>query len=192
MNNQNNNLYVLGKILEKDKKAIAVVGSRNITPRGRRLTTLFTRKLVDAGFTIVSGLARGVDSVAHTTALAEGGRTIAVLGSGLDIVYPPENEKLAEKITENGAVVSPFEYGTKPEGKNFLARNKIVVMLSMYVLVIEGKRRSGTLSTASHAANEGVEVFAIPGSEATDWLIKNGATKVATPEQLFDNLSLTP
>lgn len=182
-------LYVLGKILKKDKKAVAVVGSRQITPRGRRLTALFTKELVGNGYTIVSGLARGVDSVAHTSALENGGRTIAVLGSGLDVIYPPENKKLAGNITKNGAVVTPFEYGTKPIPQNFLARNKIIVMLSQVVLVVEGKRRSGTLSTASHAANEGVEVYAIPGSEATDWLIEQGVTSVATPKELLSFLT---
>jgi len=185
-------LYILGKMLKNDKKAVAVVGSRDITPRGRKLTTVFTKELVKAGFTIVSGLARGVDTVAHKTALENKGRTIAVLGSGLDVIYPPENKFLSEKIIKNGALVSPFAYGTKPKGENFLARNKIIVMLSLAVLVIEGKRRSGTLSTASHAANEGVEVFAIPGSEATDWLIQNGASSVQTPDDIvkyFSNFS---
>lgn len=175
-------------MLDRDKKAVAVVGSRLITPRGRRLTTLFTEALVEAGYTIVSGLARGVDSVAHTTALEKKGRTIAVLGSGIDVIYPPENKALAERITKNGALVSPFPKGTPPRPENFLARNKIVVMLSVAVLVVEGKRRSGTLSTASHAANEGVEVYAIPGSEATDWLINQGVNSVATPEKLVESL----
>jgi len=185
-------LYVLGKILKRDKKAIAVVGSRDITPRGKKLTAIFTENLVKEGFTIVSGLARGVDTIAHETALKQNGRTIAVLGSGLDIIYPPENKFLAERIVKNGALVSPFDFGTKPIGRNFLARNKIIVMLSQAVLVIEGKRRSGTLSTASHAANEGVEVFAIPGSEATDWLKQNGASSVQTPDDIvkyFSNFS---
>lgn len=185
---QGDELYVLGKLLDSDKKAIAVVGSRFITPRGRRLATRFTKELVKNGYTIVSGLARGIDSVAHTTALEEGGRTIAVLGSGIDVIYPFENKTLAESITKNGALISPFPKGTKPLPQNFLARNKIIVMMSQAVLVIEGKRRSGTLSTASHAANEGVEVYAIPGSEATDWLIDQGVNSVSTPEEMLDSL----
>jgi DNA processing protein len=181
-------MYTLGKILKKDKNALAVVGSREVTPRGRALTRKFVKELTRAGLTIVSGLARGVDSIAHKTALEEGGRTIAVLGSGLDIIYPPENAKLASEIVKNGALVSPFPYGTKPYGKNFLARNKVIVSLSKAVLVIEGKRRSGTLSTASHAANEGKEVFVIPGSEATDWLADQGAAIAKSPEDIIEYL----
>jgi DNA processing protein len=180
----NNDLYVLGRILDLDKNAIAVVGSRKMTDRGKKLTEEFVRELVKNKLTIVSGLARGIDTIAHKTALENNGRTIAVLGSGLDIIYPPENKMLAEEITKHGALVSPFENGTKPLGKNFLARNKIIVSLSQAVLVIEGERRSGTLSTASYAANLGIEVFAIPGSEATDWLISEGANSVKSPYEL--------
>lgn len=176
----------MGKILKRDIRAIAVVGSREMSKRGERLTYQFVKKLTLSGFTIISGLARGVDTTAHRTALKYGGRTIAVLGSGLDVVYPPENAALAREIAKSGALVSPFPKGTRPLGKNFLARNKIIVELSKAVLVIEGKRRSGTLSTASHAANGGKEVFAIPGSEATDWLIGEGANKVKTPKEILD------
>lgn len=178
-------LFVLGEIKECDKNSIAVVGSREMSQRGKRLTELFVQELVKQNITIVSGLARGIDTVAHKTALDFHGRTIAVLGSGIDIIYPPENKKLSEDISKNGALVSGFPYGTKPEGKNFLARNQIIVKLSRAVLVIEGKRRSGTISTANHAANEGVEVFAIPGSEATDYLIENGATAIDNPQELL-------
>ena len=178
-------MYIYGKILKKDKKAIAVVGSRQMSPRGKKLTEKFVKALVDEGFTIVSGLARGIDTIAHKVALATGGRTIAVLGSGLDIIYPWENKGLAAQIAKNGALVSPFPKRTKPLAKNFLARNKVIVSLSKAVLVIEGLRRSGTLSTASHAANEGKEVFAIPGSEATDWLVGEGANSVKSPKELL-------
>ena len=178
-------IYLKGKILKSDAKAIAVVGSREISPRGEKLTKKFVKALVKAGFTIISGLARGVDTIAHQTALDVGGRTIAVLGSGLDIIYPPENIDLAEKIAKNGALVSPFAYGTKPLPKNFLARNRIIAELSQAVLVIEGARRSGTLSTASWAANQGLDVFAIPGSEATDWLIEQGALIAQTPKDIL-------
>lgn len=184
-------LNVSGKILKSDSKAIAVVGARRITERGRKLATLYTKKLAKAGYTIVSGLAVGVDTVAHETALKVGGRTIAVLGSGLDIVYPAANKALAQRIIKQGAVVSAFPRGTKPLPKNFLARNRIIVALSRAVLVIEGKRRSGTLSTASWAANDGKEVFAVPGSEATDWLISQGATVAKTPEEVIEYLDAT-
>jgi len=181
-------LYVLGNILKSDAKAIAVVGSRQMTPRGKSLTQKYVRSLVKAGYTIVSGLARGIDTVAHETALSACGRTIAVLGSGIDIIYPQENKNLVAKIARQGAVVSGFAKGTKPLAANFLARNKIVAGLSRAVLVVEGARRSGTLSTASHAANAGIDVFAIPGSEATDWLIDQGAISVTKPKEILDSL----
>jgi DNA processing protein len=120
--------------------------------------------------------------------LENGGRTIAVLGCGLDTIYPSENKNLAQKIIKHGALVSKFPPGTKPFGKNFLARNKTIVELSQAVLIIEGEKRSGTLSTAAHAANLGIDVFAIPGSEATDWLIEEGANSVKSPEELLENL----
>jgi len=183
-------LKVLGRILNSDAKAVAVVGSRQMTARGERLTQEFVKALVGAGFTIVSGLARGVDTVAHEAALDAGGRTIAVLGSGIDVIYPPENRQLAENIAKHGAVVSGFPDGTKPLAQNFLARNKIVAGLTKAVLVVEGKRRSGTLSTAAHAANMGLEVFAIPGSEATDWLIEEGANSVESPIDLIKLINL--
>lgn len=183
------NLFVLGKLLPSDKKAVAVVGSRKMTQRGMMLTKKYVKELVKNKITIVSGLARGIDTVAHKTALENGGRTIAVLGSGLDIIYPPENSKLAENITKSGCLISGFPYGTKPEGKNFLARNRLIVKLSQAVLIIEGNARSGTLSTASHAGNEGVEVFAIAGSEATDWLIENGATVAKDPKDIIEYLN---
>ncbi len=183
-----NNLFVLGKIEDLDKRAIAVVGSRKMSERGSKLTQEFVKELVKNKFTIISGLARGIDTVSHKTAIENGGRTIAVLGSGLDIIYPPENKNLAEEVIKNGALVSPFPYGTKPIGKNFLARNKIIVSLSQAVLVIEGERRSGTLSTASWAANLGIDVYAIPGSPATDWLIEEGANSVELPSELIENI----
>lgn len=181
-------LYVKGKILKKDTRAIAVVGSREMTPRGEALTKKFVKEFVKEGYTIVSGLARGIDTIAHETALKMGGRTIAVLGSGLDIIYPSENKILSEEIIKHGALVSPFPLGAKPLPKNFLARNRIIVELSRAVLVVEGRRRSGTLSTASWAANAGVDVFAIPGSEATDWLIGEGANSVKSPKEVLNKI----
>ncbi|MFZ5932656.1 MAG: DNA-processing protein DprA [Patescibacteria group bacterium] len=186
-----NKLFILGKILKSDSHAIAVVGARKMTVRGERLTRRFVKELVKAHFTIVSGLAVGVDSVAHRVALAAGGRTIAVLGSGIDVIYPYRNRGLAEKISKRGAVVSLFPKGTRPLGKNFLARNRIIVELAKAVLVIEGERRSGTLSTAAWAANDGKEVFAIPGSEATDWLINEGASVAKTPQDIIEYFNAT-
>lgn len=182
-------LYILGKLLKSDKRTVAVVGTRMPSPRGKKLTEEFVKELVKEKITIVSGLARGIDTIAHETALKSGGRTIAVLGSGLDIIYPPENKRLAEEISKHGAVVSGFAYGEKPLAKNFLARNQLIVKLSQAVLVIEGKARSGTISTANHAGNENCEVFAIPGSEATDYLIENGATAVQKAKEIVDYLN---
>ena len=116
------NLYVKGKILKKDARAIAVVGSRNSSFRGESLTKKFVKEFVKMGFTIISGLARGIDTVAHETALRAGGRTIEVLGSGLDIIYPFENKALSEEIVKHGALVSPYPLGTKPFPKNFLSK----------------------------------------------------------------------
>ena len=184
-----NDLFILGKLKNSDKRAVAVVGSREMTARGKKLTEDFVKEFVKEKITIVSGLARGIDTIAHKTALDSGGRTIAVLGSGIDVIYPPENKKLAEEIAKNGAVVSGFPYGMKPIAKNFLARNQLIVKLSQVVLVVEGKRRSGTISTANHAANEDTEVFAIPGSEATDYLIENGASIANSPQDVLEYLN---
>ena len=187
--NDNLDVFIKGKYLDKDKHAVAIVGSRSMTPRGKKLAHDYSFYLARKGTTIVSGLAIGVDTEAHKGALAAGGRTIAVIASGLDIIYPKENKDLAQKIIASGCLVSEFEEGTPPVGKNFLARNRIIAALSKAVVVIEGERRSGTLSTASHAADLGVEVFAIPGSPATDWLIAEGATIAASPEDVLTYLS---
>lgn len=187
-NNIHMDLDVIGTITAGDTKAVAVVGSRLMTPRGKQLTHDFVKALVSKGYTIVSGLARGIDTVAHQTALDNGGRTIAVLGSGVDVIYPWENKALAQQISQHGAVVSGFPKGTKPLPKNFLARNQLIVRLAQAVLVIEGKRRSGTLSTASWAAGEGKDVYVIGGSEATDWLISQGVVAVQTPQDLIEYL----
>ena len=181
-------LYVAGKLKSSDGLAVAIVGSRKMTAEGKKNAYKFSYFLAREGFTIVSGLARGIDTVAHKAALAAGGRTIAVLGSGIDIIYPPENAALAAEIVKSGALVSPFAMGVAPLPKNFLTRNKVVAELSQGVLVIEGKARSGTLSTASHAANLGKDVFVILGSEATDWLAGEGAIVVEEPVDIIEYL----
>lgn len=187
-------LFVKGRILKKDKKAVAIVGTRTPTKYGRDVAYKFSFELARNGVTIVSGLARGIDTVAHNAALDAGGRTIAVLGSGLDVIYPPENFSLAQKIAANGALVTQFPNGTKPLGKNFLIRNELVAKLSKAILVVEGSRRSGTISTANHAANLGVEVFAIPGpvnspmSEAPLFLIEQGAQIARRPRDILEYL----
>lgn len=179
-------IYTKGKILPQDKVAVAIVGSRNPSSKGKKIAYKFAFQISKAKITIVSGLARGIDSIAHKGALDAHGRTIAVLGSGLNVIYPAENKKLSEKIIKSGSLVSEFPPNTPPFPKNFLARNRIITALSLAVLVIEGKARSGTLSTAGWAADQGKEVYAIPGSEATDYLIENGSSIATSPKDIID------
>lgn len=187
-------LFILGNLKEEDIKAIAVVGARQMSSYGEKTAKTFVRKFVQEGFTIVSGLAKGIDSVSHKEALDSGGRTIAVLGSGLDNIYPAENKKLAQEIIKKGALLSEYESNVKPLGKHFLERNRIIAGLAIAVVVVEGKRRSGTLSTASWAANYGREVFAVPGSinsvlsGAPHYLIKNGAKLVENANEVLDEI----
>lgn len=186
------NLDVLGRIVASDQKAIAIVGARQMTSYGQLVARQFSTELVNAGYTIISGLARGIDAVAHAAAINAHGRTIAVLGSGIDVIYPPENANLCCQIAKHGAVVSQFKEGTQPLPKNFLARNFLIAALSKAVLVIEGARRSGTISTVHHAANLGKEVFAVPGpinskqSEGPNYLIKEGAHIVTEMSDILD------
>jgi len=176
-------------------RAVAIVGTRTPTKYGREIAYKFSFELAKNGITVVSGLARGIDTIAHRAALDAGGRTIAVLGSGVDVIYPPENKNLAKEIAKQGGLISPFSKGTPPIGKNFLIRNELIVKLSKAVLVIEGRKRSGTLSTATHAANLGVEVFAIPGpvnsplSDAPLYLIEQGARVASSPEDILEYLN---
>jgi len=184
-------MKIRGKILPEDEFAVAIVGSRKPTTKGLTTAFDFAFYLAGHGVTVISGMARGIDSAAHKGALSAGGRTIAVLGSGIDVIYPPENRILALEIVKNGALVSEFPNGTGPHAKNFLQRNRLITKLSRAVLVVEGARRSGTLSTASWAGNLGKEVFAVPGSEATEWLIENGATIANSPKEVLDYLNAT-
>jgi DNA processing protein len=181
--------YVKGTYLEKDKNAVAIVGSRITSPCGERLAYEFSFYLAKNNITIISGLAKGIDTVAHTAALDAHGRTIAVLAHGLDRIYPVSNIGLADEIIKSGCLITKFPHGTIPLAKNFLARNQLIAALSKAVLVVEGNVRSGSISTANHAANLGVEVFAIPGSPATDWLIEQGANVATKPEDLLDYLN---
>lgn len=186
----NEDLFVKGIFDLRDlKTAVAIVGSREMTSRGKELAYKFAYELAKNKIVIISGLARGIDTIAHEAALDAGGTTIAVLGSGIDLIYPPQNKKLAEKIMQNGCLVSEFPGKTLPYGKNFLQRNAIIAKLSQAILIVEGKRRSGTLSTATHAANLGREVFVIPGSEVTDYLIGEGATIAIRPESIIEYLN---
>lgn len=185
-------LYVKGETLKRDQKAVAIVGSREATKYGLEIAKRFSYELAKNGITIISGLARGIDTEAHKAALSAGGRTIAVLGSGLDVIYPPENKSLAEKIVKKGALLSEFSNDAKPLRHHFLERNKVIAGLSLAVIIIEGRRRSGTLSTARHAAEIGREVFAVPGpidsplSDAPLYLIEQGARIAKSPKDVLE------
>ncbi|MGE5585407.1 MAG: DNA-processing protein DprA [Bacillota bacterium] len=189
-------LYVKGEILPRDGLAIAVVGARRATRYGREVARLVAGEAAGAGFTIVSGMARGVDSAAHRGALDTGGRTIAVLGCGVDVVYPPENEKLAEEIAGNGALVSERCLGTRPYGQNFPARNRIISGLSLGVVVVEARETSGALITAKFALEQGRDVFAVPGdirsplSRGTHQLIRDGARLVEGIGDILEELGM--
>jgi DNA processing protein len=190
-------LYIKGTLTEEDAWAIAVVGTRRASAYGREVTRTLTRTLARSGITIVSGLARGIDAVGHRTALEVGGRTIAVLGCGIDRMYPPEHRKLAQEIVAHGALVSDYPLGTEPEGRNFPPRNRIISGLSLGVLITEAGKGSGALITADFAAEQGRDVFAVPGSIAmrgsagTNALIQDGAKVVLTPADILEELNLT-
>ncbi|MBF0616025.1 MAG: DNA-protecting protein DprA [Nitrospirae bacterium] len=177
-------LFVKGDIVREDRYAIAIVGTRKLSHYGQKVAEKFTGELVDMGFTIVSGMARGIDTIAHREALKCNGRTIAVLGTGIDIAYPPENLWLMQRIAENGAVVSEFLPGTRPQRENFPIRNRIISALSLGVLVVEAGQRSGALITANFALEQGKEVFAVPGNvlslsaQGSHSLIQSGAKLV--------------
>lgn len=185
-------LYVSGTLRESDEVAIAVVGARRGTPTGRLVTEQLASGLAGAGFTIVSGLARGVDAAAHRGALAAGGRTLAVLGCGLGSTYPPEHERLRREIEEQGAVLSELSWDAPPHSGHFPRRNRIISGLSFGVVVTEAAIDSGSLITAGLAAEQGREVFAVPGnvnletSRGTHALIKEGATLVEQAQDVVD------
>jgi DNA processing protein len=188
-------LYIKGSLIPQDRYAIAVVGSRKLTDYGASVADRIAEDLSSAGFTIVSGMARGVDSRAHNAALRAGGRTIAVLGSGVDVPYPPENKTLMERIAGSGTVISEFPPGTQPDKENFPKRNRIISGLSLGVLVAEATSDSGALITARYAADQGREVFAVPGnissahSEGTNELIRRGAILVRHANDIVEDLA---
>ncbi|MBW2171075.1 MAG: DNA-protecting protein DprA [Deltaproteobacteria bacterium] len=189
-------LYVYGK-LRPDSLNIAIVGSRNATSYGRTVTERLSGDLSQRGFTIVSGMARGIDSAAHAGTLAVGGKTVAVLGCGLGTIYPAENRKLFHRITENGAVVSEFSFMTPPEAHNFPVRNRIISGVSLGTVIVEATHQSGSLITARLAAEQGREVFAVPGSVksfksmGTHRLIKEGAKLVEHADDIVEELNIT-
>ena len=190
-------LYIRGEYLPDDLFAVAIVGTRRVTAYGRQITEELAAYLASNGITVISGLARGVDGIAHQTALKAGGRTIAVLGSGVDKIYPPEHRGLADKMIERGAIISDYAPGTPPDAANFPPRNRIVSGLSLAVVVIEAGETSGALITAEFAAEQGREVFAVPGSilapqsKGTNKLIQNGALPLLSVNDLMQALNLT-
>jgi len=187
-------LYVRGELREEDELAVAIVGSRKTTPYGKWMTEKMGQELARHGITIVSGMARGIDSHAHWGALSGGGRTIAVLGSGVDVVYPPENRNLYKRIIDQGAVLSEFPMSSPPEGGHFPKRNRIISGLSIGVVVVQAGMESGSLITANYALEQGREVFAVPGnvgsdsSRGTHQLIKDGAKLVESSEDILEEV----
>ncbi len=184
-------LYVMGTLDKKDTHAVAIVGSRRSTHYGKMVADRLAYHLVKVGFTVVSGLARGVDTAAHEGAIKSGGRTLAVLGSGLDRMYPPESAALAEQIAAHGAVISEFPMGKEPGRTTFPIRNRIVSGLSMGVVIVEAGLKSGALITADAALEQGRSVFAVPGridspaSRGAHRLIKNGAKLVEDVDDIL-------
>ncbi len=187
-------LYVKGKLVAEDRRAVAVVGTRQPTLYGRQVTRELVTGLVREGFTIISGLARGIDGEAHRAVLRAGGRTIAVLAHGLDQVYPPEHRWLAAEVVKFGALVSEFPEGAGIEKSHFPRRNRIISGLSLGVVVVEGQSRSGTKITARLAAEQGREVFAVPGMMGNPAavgpaeLIQTGAKLVTGVRDILDEL----
>ena len=187
-------LYLRGRLDPVDQLAIAIVGSRRCTSYGRRFAERITGGLARSGLTIVSGLARGIDAVAHRAALAAGGRTVAVLATGLEQIYPPEHESLANDISEHGAVLSEARLDQTPVAGLFPQRNRIISGLSLGVVVIEASRRSGALHTARHAIEQGREVFALPGpvdspaSQGCLDLLRDGARLIQGVDDILDEL----
>lgn len=190
-------LYFKGSLKCLSKPSVAIIGTRKMTLYGKEVTKMFSGKLGKIGVTIISGLARGIDTEAHKSCLVVGGNTIAILGHGLDQIYPPENRNLANEIVKKGgAIISEFPIGYPIRPENFIIRNRIVSGLSSCVLVIEGAEKSGTLTTATHAAEQGKTVFAVPGditsplSKAPLFLLKNGARIATEVDDILEELKV--
>jgi len=188
-------LYVKGDFKGFTEEAIAVVGSRKCTEYGKSISYKIAYDLGSASVTVVSGLAYGIDSAAHNGAIDANGRTVAVLGSGIDIIYPKDHLNLAKKIENHGFLVSEFPFGTAPVKYNFPFRNRIISALSLGVVVVEAELKSGSLITAGHALDQGKQVFAVPGnitspsSAGTNALIRDGAIPLLSTSDIFENIS---
>ncbi len=189
-------IYMRGEYLPDDLFAVAIVGTRKATPYGRQVTEELSAFLASNGITVVSGLARGVDAIAHQVSLKNNGRTIAILGTGVDKIYPPEHKALAEQIIERGALISDYAPGTPPDASNFPPRNRIISGLSLAVVVVEAGETSGALITAGFAAEQGREVFAVPNniyapqSKGANKLIQNGALPLLSVNDLMQALDI--
>ncbi len=189
-------LYVRGALAPADEWSVAVVGTRRATVYGKEAARYIAGELARAGVTVVSGLARGIDTAAHQAALEAGGRTLAVLGNGVDVVYPAENRRLMQRIVEQGTVLSEYTLGAPPEASNFPPRNRIISGLSLGVVIVEAGERSGALITADYALEQGREVFAAPGnmfntsSRGCNRLIQQGAKLVLNIEDILEELNL--
>jgi DNA processing protein len=188
-------LYVKGTLSAQDEKSVAIVGSRSASEYGRRMARDLSRGLASLGFTVISGMARGIDGETHEAALQAGGRTLAVLGSGVERAYPPEHEMLYRRIRESGAVISELPIGTRPLAFNFPARNRLISGISIGVVVVEATEKSGSLITAAAAAEQGREVFAVPGpagasrSRGSHRLIRQGAKLVETVDDIIEEIA---
>lgn len=189
-------LFIKGAITDADAFAISIVGTRSATVYGREVAEMLAGDMARNQITVVSGMARGIDTAAHQAALKAGGRTIAVLGCGVDVVYPPEHRRLAQQIAEQGAIVSDYPIGTPPDAANFPPRNRIISGLSLGVVVIEADERSGALITTEFAAEQGRDVFAVPGnifnksSRGPNKLIQQGAKVVLDTQSVLEELNL--
>lgn len=189
-------LYIKGTLIPHDERALGIVGTRKATTYGRDTAHYFAKSLANHQVTVVSGLAQGIDAAAHRGALDGEGRTFAVLGSGIDRIYPREHQKLANEIAQNGAIISEFPIGSPPEARNFPRRNRIISGLSLGVLIVEAPEKSGAIITASIAAEQGRDVFAVPGnifnvaSRGTHRLIQDGAKLVMDVKDILDEFDI--
>ena len=190
-------MFLRGEILPEDERSVAIVGTRKATAYGREVASTLARDLARSGVTIVSGLARGIDSIAHRAALDAGGRTLAVFGNGLDIVYPSENARLAGEVENSGALVSEHPLGVRPKAQHFPLRNRLMSGMTLGTLVVEAPEHSGALITVRLALEQDREVFCVPGSifspasQGTNYLIQQGAKLVKDYKDVLEELNLT-
>ena len=189
-------LYIREQLSVEDERSVAVVGTGKASSYGKEVASVLCRDLAASGVGIVSGLARGIDSIAHRAALDAGGRTIAIFGTGVDFIYPPEHAKLSQDIVDHGALVSEYPLGTNPKSQHFPQRNRIISGMTLGTLVVEAGEQSGALITVSHALEQGREVFCVPGnifspaSSGTNALIQEGAKVVTSYKDVLEELNL--